>query len=67
MLSTSNHNDGGDEQVGGAAANVQGVVEVKFHRQRPFALLGSSGTMAVHRSGDTGVETGELSPSESFI
>jgi uncharacterized protein (AIM24 family) len=43
------------------------VVEVKFHRQRPFALLGSSGTMAVQLSGDTGVEAGVLSPSELFF
>jgi hypothetical protein len=33
----------------------------------PFVLLDSSGTMAVHRSGDAGSEAGELSPGESSI
>ena len=48
--------------------NVQGVVEVKFHFTMPFALTGSSGTMAVHSfSGDTGVESGGMSPGEAFI
>ena len=47
MQNTKQHNSGGGDEQWGRRRMCEVVVEVKFHRQRPFALEGSSGTMAV--------------------
>ena len=58
----------GDDEWMGGSTKVQGVVKSKLHAQRPFALTGSSGTMAVQiDTGETGRQAGDMSPGKEFF